>query len=371
MIYLDNAATSRFKPKEVFYEMEKQLKNSANAGRSGHNSALSAGQKIEETRNYIKEYVKAESVVFTKNCTEALNLAFKGLKLSGHVVTSMLEHNSVLRPLTTLSNAGQIKLTVLTPDYFGKISPKAVARAITPDTSLVAITHVSNVTGAVQPIYEIAEEVSKKGVLFLVDSAQSIGHLPIDMREGIDILCAPGHKGLHGPQGTGFLAHRKNIEIIPLLDGGTGTSSGSLVQPTEVPEGLESGTQNTPGIAGLLAGMMWTEKKKSILVERTTFLTSYLIEGLQSINKVRVYTKETQTGVVAFNVKNIFPGEVADILNNEYDIAVRSGLHCAPLAHKYLGTFPDGAVRASIGYNNSKSDIDRFLDAIKEISKRN
>lgn len=371
MMYLDNAATSRYKPQQVISEMEKQLKNSANAGRSGHNSSLLAGQKIEETRNYIKGYVKAESVVFTKNCTEALNLAIKGLKLSGHVVTSMLEHNSVLRPLTTLANAGLIKLTVLTPDYTGKISPKAVARAITPDTSLVAITHVSNVTGAVQPIYEIAEEVSKKGVNFLVDSAQSIGHLPIDMREGIDILCAPGHKGLHGPQGTGFLAHRKNLEITPILDGGTGTSSMNLIQPTDSPEGLESGTQNTPAIAGLLAGMMWTEKKKPILVERTNLLTANLIDGLQSINKARVYTRDTQTGVVAFNIKNMYPGEVADILNNEYDIAVRSGLHCAPLAHKYLGTFPDGAVRASIGYNNNKSDIERFLQAIKEISKRN
>ena len=371
MIYLDNAATSRYKPAQVIYEMEKQLKNSANAGRSGHTSALKAGQKIEETRNYIREYINAESVVFTKNCTEALNLAIKGLKLSGHVITSMLEHNSVLRPLTSLANAGVIKLTVLAPDYTGKISPRSVARAITVDTSLVAVTHVSNVTGSVQPIYEIAEEVSKKGVLFLVDAAQSAGHLPIDMREGIDILCAPGHKGLHGPQGTGFLAHRKNIEILPLLEGGTGTSSNSLIQPTDSPEGLESGTQNTPAIAGLLAGIKWTEKKKSVIIERTNFLTSYLIDGLNENNKVTVFSRDTQTGVVCFKIKNIYPGEVADTLNTEYDIAVRSGLHCAPLAHKYLGTFPDGAVRASIGYNNSKSDIEQLLSAIKEISKRN
>ncbi|KUK34772.1 MAG: Cysteine desulfurase family protein [Caldanaerobacter subterraneus] len=263
MIYFDNAATSWPKPEEVYREVEKVLRNCGNPGRGGHKMALESGRVIFEARQEICSIFNIKDpmrVVFTSNTTEALNIALKGiLKEGDHVITSSMEHNSMIRPLMALKEKG-IEVTIVKANEEGKIDPEDIKEAITKKTKMIAITHASNVTGTIMPIEEIGNIAREMNLIFLVDAAQTVGVLPIDVeKQNIDLLAFPGHKGLYGPQGTGGLYVRKSIEILPLEEGGTGSKSESMYQPDLMPDKLESGTPNTPGIAGLKEGVKFVK----------------------------------------------------------------------------------------------------------------
>lgn len=376
MIYLDNAATSRFKPRAVFDAMFARLTNSANPGRGGHNDSIDAGIAVYEARAALKKIFHASErheLIFTSNCTEALNVAligylsnFRGQKIN--VVTTSNEHNSVLRPLYFLKNAIHIDIIVVKPQFDGTIDPHDVARAITPDTKLICVNHISNVTGAPADIEAIGAIARHANVPFLVDAAQSAGHLSIDIEQAnISFLACAGHKGLHGVQGTGFLIADREIKINPIKFGGTGTDSNSLVQPTELPEGFEAGTVNTAGIVALAAGAEWTNDNLGQVNLHTRYLTGELLYGLRSFRQAVLYSKHN-TGVVSFNFGNFTSTDLGDLLNDR-DIAVRCGLHCAPLIHRHLGTFERGTVRVSIGYNNTIADVKALLGALEDVAR--
>ncbi|MDR3293224.1 MAG: aminotransferase class V-fold PLP-dependent enzyme [Clostridiales bacterium] len=371
MLYLDNAATSRFKPPSVVRAVTDALLHSANPGRGAHRAAIGAAMKIFECREAVRDLLHAPraEVVFTKNCTEALNLAITGLlKDGGHAVTDTNQHNSVLRPLYEAERRGKITLTVLTAN--GAVTADALAESLTPRTSLVCLNAVSNVTGAKTDLAAAAKILRPQNIPLLVDGAQALGHDVFDMDVGGDLVAAPGHKGLHGPQGTGFLAFRKEIALAPILFGGTGTDSANLYQPIGSPDAYESGTLNTIGIAGLREGIVWTMKHQTEIREKSRTLTARLITGLSALPNIRLYTAPNDlNGVVSFNIGDLSSSIVADILNETYDIAVRAGLHCAPLVHKTIGTLKSGAVRASIGYDNTAKEIDVFVASIKEIQR--
>ncbi|MGI6700969.1 MAG: aminotransferase class V-fold PLP-dependent enzyme [Christensenellales bacterium] len=370
MIYLDNAATSRFKPKSVIKAVVKELTNSANPGRSGHNDAISTLQRVYETRKKVLEFVNCSDgeVIFTASCTEALNLAIFGTARTGHVITTALEHNSTLRPLYKLEKEKLIKLTVIEPDSSGKINPKDIEKAINLDTYLVAVNNISNVTGAETDIAEIGKITSKKGALFLVDGAQSLGHKSIDMNKmGIDMLAAPGHKGIHGMQGSGFLVYSGRLRLNPIKYGGTGTNSESVYQPVAPPEAYESGTLNTPGIASIKAGIEWTMKHFDQIGKKLEHLSDIMLNGLKNIKGVTLYSNEPNS-IAAFEINGYDSSRVCDIMNEKFNIALRSGLHCAPLMHNYLNTLDNGLVRASVGWNNSESDICKLLAAVEKIA---
>lgn len=368
MIYLDNAATSRFKPNEVLCSMINEIQQSSNPGRSGHKDAFATAIKLYEARSYIAQTLRLKgNVIFTSGCTEALNLAILGSNIRGHVITSLNEHNSVLRPLYHLEKQGLVKITLLSPHVDGSVSAESIDNAVRRDTKMIIVNHISNVTGAEADLYRIGEVAKKRNLLFLVDAAQSLGHRKIDMQQmNIHLLAAAGHKGLHGPQGVGFLAVSENVQLNPIRFGGTGTDSYSLDQPKTFPEGYESGTVNTPAILGMKAGMQWTFDHFNEVHSRIQSLSEKLLEGLRAMKDVSVYSK-LPNGVISFNLKGI--SGVGDILSEHYDIALRGGLHCAPLVHSYLGTLKTGALRAGIGYNNTDKDIDDLLSALKEIQK--
>ncbi|MBQ4637373.1 MAG: aminotransferase class V-fold PLP-dependent enzyme [Clostridia bacterium] len=373
MIYLDNAATSYPKPKNVIQTMSSVMeKICANPGRSGHNMSIASGSIVSSTRGMIAKLINApapENIVFTQNCTEALNLAIKGsLRPGMHVVTTLIEHNSVLRVLKTLEQRGFIRLTVVAPDPNGLVDPEAVMAAVNKRTKLIVMTHASNVLGTVQPIEKIGAYTRNKDIAFLVDAAQSIGILPIDVqRYGIDMLAAPGHKALYGPQGTGFLYISPRLTLNTLKEGGTGTSSQSLYQPMEIPERYESGTLNTPGIAGLFCGVRYVMKNQKRLMEHERELIKYAISSLSKIEGLKLYGSldtSKKVGVLSFNAGNYQSGQVADHLN-EAGIAVRAGLHCAPGVHDFFGTMEQGMVRISVGSFNTVSDIDLLVSSVR------
>ena len=365
MIYLDNAATSKYKPPAVVRAVVEELQNSANPGRGAHSDSIRSGLKILAARDTVRLLIRDKSarVVFTKNCTEAVNLAVFGtFKENARVVTTVNEHNSVLRPLYELERMGRIKLTVVAPKLGGAVSPSDIERALGPDVCLVCVNHISNVTGAKADIEAIGRLVKRCGALFLVDAAQSAGHTDIDMKKfGIDLLAAAGHKGLHGPQGTGFLAFREGLPVRPLIFGGTGTASDSVYQPLDPEESQESGTLNTPAIAGLAEGIAWTMKNRAEIEARIRRLTLELIEGLKAVKNAEIYTADGDlNGVVAFNLKNMSSSAAGDILNERYDVAVRCGR---------LGTLKNGAIRASVGWNNALGDVRKFLSAVGDLSE--
>lgn len=365
MIYLDNSATTRYKPLCVKIACLKEIQNSANAGRSSHKASIRAALKIEETRQTVCKYFFDGNVVFTKNCTEALNIAILGSSLSKQVITTVYEHNSVLRPLKYLEKKGQITLTILSPDKEGIIAP--LLNALNVPTSMVAITAMSNVTGYELPVEEIAKIVKNKSkALVLVDMAQAAGHCKLNYND-IDMIATSGHKSLHGLQGSGFLLAKNYIPLSPLTMGGTGTSSLSLDPPIVIPESLEAGTANTIGISCLNEGIKWTMKHYQKLHNICVKLQGFLVDELKQIPEVKVFG--AANGVTLFNINKMPSSEVGDILSKEYGICVRSGLHCAPLMHRYLGTNELGGVRASIGYNNKNHDIECLADAVKEIIK--
>jgi cysteine desulfurase family protein len=375
-IYLDNAATSFPKPETVYRAVEHALREiGAGPGRGSYRQGLAASRLVFEAREAIAGLFGIDNsarVIFTHSATESLNLAVKGLLMPGdHVVSTTMEHNSLVRPLHQAGQSG-VEVTWVAGDKSGMVDNRQIGAAIRGNTRLVAISHCSNVTGAIQPIEEIGALARRAGVLLLVDAAQSAGAIQIDVNGmNIDLLAVPGHKGLFGPQGTGFLFISEGVELRPLLVGGTGGFSASVEMPDTLPERFESGTLNTPGIAGLKAGVEFVRSTGVAAIRaKEILLVSQLLEGLEAIPGIVPYgpgPAGMRGGVVSFTVAGRDPAEIGFRLDNEYDIAVRVGLHCAPSAHRTVGTYPGGTVRVSPGYFNSGREIEVFLRALRSI----
>ncbi|MGQ9693186.1 MAG: aminotransferase class V-fold PLP-dependent enzyme [Thermodesulfobacteriota bacterium] len=378
-IYLDHAATSFPKPPSVYQAIMDVLRRvGGSPGRSDHRAAREASQIVQETREKIARLFaipQTEQVIFTHNATEAINLGLKGLLSSkDHVLISSMEHNSVVRPLRRLEEIG-VKFSIVPCSREGYLDPAALKKGLQPKTKLIVLTHASNVTGTIFPIEEIGHFARSRGIFFMVDAAQTAGLLPIDVQKmKIDLLACPGHKSLYGPQGTGFLYVSPEIDLKPLLEGGTGTNSESDRQPKDLPFSLESGTLNTPGIAGLGAGISFIMKEGLEKIWRQeSQLTKRLLKGLQKISGLKIYGSfkaEERVPVISFNLNSIHPGHLAYLLDEIYNIGVRAGLHCAPHAHRSLGTFPYGAVRVSLGLFNKIKEVEALLKALRDISRR-
>lgn len=367
MIYLDNAATTRYKPFGVKLAALKEIYRPANAGRGAHIAAIATAQRIEECRSVICKYFFDGNVIFTKNCTEALNLGLLGVAPKQQVITTIFEHNSVLRPLHRLSLSGKINLTLLSPNSSGSIE-KALIAALKLPTSLVVLTAMSNVTGQTLPIDKLCAIIREySDAYILVDMAQAAGHLKLNY-QNIDMIATSGHKSLHGIQGSGFLLCKKNIRLQPILSGGTGTSSLSIDTPLEMPDGMEAGTLNSPAICALKEGIEWTFRNYDKINSKIARLSAALKEGLSSINGLTLYS--CQNGLLLCNFVSRACSEVSDYLSAHHGICVRSGLHCAPLIHKHLGTSPLGAIRFSVGYNNTLTDIEKSVDAMLALSHK-
>jgi len=373
-IYLDNAATSYPKPKEVYDAVDYVLRNvGGSPGRAGHRMGLEANRIILKARERIAKLfnIPDESrIIFTCNATEAINLGIKGILRQGdHVITTTMEHNSVLRPLKALESIG-VKTTKVRANNDGSLPVSKVEQYFRKDTRLMVVTHASNVVGYVYPLYELGWMAKKKGIVFMVDAAQTAGEIPIDVQAmGIDLLACPGHKGLLGPQGTGFLYIAEGIDLKPLMEGGTGSSSESEDQPQFLPDRFESGTLNTPGIAGLAEGVQFILNLGVENIRRHKLeLIFRLRDGLEEMGGVNIYGPDAENLLlISLNVEGWDPSELGFILDHFYDIQVRTGLHCAPLAHKSINTFPRGTIRVSPGYFNTLDDIDNFLVALREI----
>ena len=379
MIYLDNAATSWPKPESVYQAMDEFLRTKGgNPGRGSHSLAVAAKETVEETRLLVAHLINAqemERIIFTLNCTDALNLGLKGLLKPGdHMITSCIGHNSLVRPLRKLEQKG-VKITRLPPSSgTGVISSQDIEQTITRDTKLVVVTHASNVTGVIQPIEEYGVIARKHKLVFMVDAAQTAGKYQIDVQAGnIDLLAFSGHKGLFGPPGTGVLYVGSRVNLDSIREGGTGSHSELEEQPTTLPYRYESGTVNSVGIAGLGAGLkfIFKEGRKKILGHEQ-YLTDRLIEGLSLIPGVTLYTAKDgakQASVISFNIEGYEPGEVGVILDQAFDIKVRTGLHCAPAAHKTLGTYPLGTIRLCPGYFNTREEIELTLQALEKVAR--
>ncbi len=375
MIYLDYAATSFQKPTQVYSAVYNALMyHSANPGRGGHILSLRAGDLVYETREKLCRLFHAdapEQFAFFQNTTAALNAAIKGALSPGdHVVVSSMEHNSVLRPLAELKRRGMIEYTVIMADASGRLLPDDFKKAMRYNTRLVICTHASNVCGNIYDICAISKLVRRPGTLFLVDAAQSAGVIDIDV-SCLDLLAFPGHKGLYGPQGSGGLYVREGITLKTIMEGGTGSQSELLYQPEEMPDRLECGTLNVPAIAGLGAAVDFIlEEGTNSIFEQEDMLTKYFEEKIKNISNIEIYGDTLKTGVTALNIKNMDCVDVADALNRKYGIAVRSGLHCSPSAHKTLGTIDSGCVRFSFGFFTTKKELDQAVFSLSEIAKK-
>lgn len=355
------------------------LQGGGSAGRGSHQQALAVDRLLFDTRELLAERFNAENshhFVFTASATMAINLALFGLLTAGdRVVTTSMEHNAVMRPLRALRERGVDVVQVNSDPVSGILDVAAVKQAcLAQPTRLLCVSHCSNVSGSLQPIDQLGPWCHQQGIIFMLDAAQSAGTIPIDIQaDGIDLLAAPGHKGLFGPQGTGFLYFSKGLELIPLMYGGTGTQSGSDRQPEQSPERYESGTQNSPGLAGLKAGLEFVRQIGiDAIRERDRLHGEKLLSGLQSIDRVQVYgpgDPEQRCGALSFNISGRDPAEIGFILDRDFCIAVRVGLHCAPNAHRTIGTYPGGTVRVSPGWLSTDDEIDTFIDAIKRISQ--
>lgn len=378
IIYFDNAATSWPKPVNVYRKMNEFLhKWGANPGRAGHRMAVAAERMIEETRYQIARFFGIDDhrrIIFTLNCTDSLNMGIKGLLRRGdHVITTYLEHNSVSRPLEGLVKKGVITVTRVSHGEEGFIDLEELCKAFTPETRLVVVVHGSNVIGSLQPIQEIGKICEEKGVIFMVDAAQTAGVIPIDVeRDNIDLLAFPGHKALFGPPGTGGLYVGPRVDLEPWREGGSGVDSESELQPEALPFKLEGGTINTIGVAGLGEGIAFIQKEGIEKIRQHEMkLTTYLLQKLSEMRKVRIHGPrdgEERIGTVSFNIEGLSPAQVGAILDESFDIACRTGLHCAPYAHKKLGTFPEGTVRFSLGYFNTREEVDFAINSLTQIA---
>ncbi len=371
MIYLDNAATGGFKPaivKEAYLSALSYL--SANPGRSGHKLSVKAEQILYETRRNLSSTFHSDEpqrVIFTKNCTEALNIAILGtLKQGDHVVTTATEHNSVLRPLAYLFTSGKITYSVAKPENGKFITAEDILPLLKDNTSMVIVNGASNVTGAINDIDGIGNALKGKGIIYLVDGAQLAGHETIDMKKShIDILAVAGHKSLCGIMGTGALIFNGNVNPSPIMFGGTGTETFSS-QPECYPEKLESGTINLPGICALNEGVYFATERLEQNKRRLTALTQYVISKLDSLNGIKIYSEANACGIVSFETEGVSSMQISQILSQKYDIAVRGGFHCAPLIHKFLGTEESGLVRVSLSPFNTENEINKLFYALKE-----
>lgn len=375
MIYFDNSATTNQKPKEVYKSVYNALtKLSANPGRSGHSLSKNLSEKIYQARENFCRFLncdKPEHIIFTQNCTDALNLAIIGtFKENGHVICSCNDHNAISRPLFELSKKG-LEISVAKPKG-QNLTKDDILPLIKPNTYMVAINHCSNVNGDIADIMSIGELCAEKCILFLVDCAQSAGHLNLDMAKNhIDMLALAPHKGLYGPQGVGILAYTNRAKISPIRYGGTGTDSESTYQPTIPPECFESGTLASANILGADAGLDFVCKNAKQINDKIEDLCTFLLFELDKIPEVKVYTnvQNAKNGVIAFNIKDYDSAYISELLSDKFGIAVRGGLHCAPLKHQQLGTTKQGIIRASIGYFNTYTECEKFIKAIKCISK--
>ena len=377
MIYLDNAATTLRKPQPVIDAVVAAMTTLGNSARGTHDGSLSASRIIYGTREKLADFFgcsRPDYVVFTCNSTEALNIAICGLLNPGdHVISTDLEHNSVLRPLYRLEAERNVSLSFVPADRQGDLDYSGFERLIRPETKAIVCTHASNLTGNAVDIGRVGEIAHAHGLTFIVDASQTAGVLPIDMTaQHIDILCFTGHKSLMGPQGTGGLCLGEGVKLRPWKVGGTGVQTYSRTQPEQLPTLLEAGTLNGHGIAGLSAaldyirevGMDTIRKKEEALMRR-------FYEGVTAIPGVTVYGDFTapRTAVVALNIRDYDSGEVADALSQDYGIATRSGAHCAPRMHRALGTESQGAVRFSFGWFNTEAEIDTAIQAVKELAE--
>jgi cysteine desulfurase/selenocysteine lyase len=380
MIYLDNAATSFPKPEPVYQALDRFARTSlANPGRAGHRMALEAERTLDALRHSLNQFFGGEAPerwILTHNCTDGLNLAIKGLIAPGdHVITTDLEHNSVSRPLVALEKAGVIMLDRVQSRQ-GYVDPEAIRDSLTARTSLVVVTHASNVLGTVQPIAEVGAIVREAGALFLVDAAQSAGVVPIDLGAiAVDMVAFPGHKGLYGPTGTGalYVGPRTDGKIRPWREGGTGGDSSSPDQPGDLPYRLEGGTPNVLGAAGLAAGIAWVkERGLDSIRSHELSLLQQVVDWAQNSGGWQIagrWDPASHVGALSLVPPHgLAPQDLGAILDTSFDIAVRPGLHCAPYIHRALGTFPDGTLRLSPGAFSTTADIEMFTAALSEIT---
>ncbi|WP_340673368.1 aminotransferase class V-fold PLP-dependent enzyme [Brevibacillus agri] len=378
IIYLDNAASTWPKPPGVKERMAEVIEDfAANPGRGGHTLAMKASKTVFRTRVQLSRLFGIQNpnnLFFYLNATQALNQAIKGfLKPGDHVISSSVEHNSVRRPIEYMRRVHQVEATFVEPRGDHLFHVDDFAKAIQPNTRLLVVSHASNLTGVIFPIAELGKLAKEKGITFLVDASQSAGVLPIHVEEmNIGMLAFPGHKGLYGPQGTGGLYVHSDIDLEPLLHGGTGSQSEAIEQPTTRPDRYESGTLNTVGLAGLLAGVEFVlEKGVENIRQHEWELAKQTITGLQQIPGVEVYGPGIETervAVIAFNIGQVDASEVSFILDQQYGIATRSGYHCTPLGHHTAGTEQRGAVRASFGMFNTEKDVEALMNAVREIA---
>ncbi len=375
MIYFDNAATTIHKPQEVVDAVVLAMQNMGNPARGAHEGALTASRTVYHARTKIARLFgcsRADHVVFTANSTEALNIAIFGLIQKGdHVISTDLEHNSVLRPLYALEDEWDIGLDFVKADRSGNVNYDDFERLMQPNTTAVVCTHASNLTGNMLDVKRIGEIAHDHGAILIVDASQTAGVKPIDMEEmNIDVLCFTGHKGLMGPQGTGGLCIREGVEIKPLLRGGTGVHSYDWQQPRPYPTRLEAGTLNGHGIAGLSAAIDYINRVGlDVIDEKEQRLMSRFVNGIKDIEGVTIYGdfNSDRCAIVSLNIKDYDSGSVADELEQTYGIATRPGAHCAPRMHRALGTEEPGAVRFSFSWFNTEEEIDEAIKAIREI----
>lgn len=380
MIYLDNAATTYPKPEKVYDAVLDCMKNyCANPGRAGHKLAMRAAREIYDARENIAKLFNIDNpmtIVFTNNATDSLNLAIKGVVKKGdHIITTSMEHNSVIRPIKSLEKDG-IENTIVECDKDGFLNADDIKNAIKKNTKLIVTTHASNVVGTIVDIKSVGEIAKEKNILYLVDASQTAGVYDINVKDiNVDMIAAPGHKCLLGPQGTGILYIKEDLNVDILKEGGTGSRSEDLFQPDLTPDKYESGTHNTPGIVGLNEGVKFIlETGIDNIRAHEEELCQYMLDRLEEVPNIVIYgpkDSKKRAAVISINIPKIDSGEITFLLDSEYNIATRSGIHCAPLAHKTLGTIEQGAVRFSLGYFNTKKDIDEAVKALKEIEKNN
>jgi len=379
IIYLDNAATTFPKPREVLERMiDVYAAKGVSPGRGGYDCAQEADELVSGVRQRLCQFFGGDDpdrVIFASNATDALNLVIQGtVKPGGHVVSSQLEHNSVLRPLQHLRESGLIDYDLIPFDGQGFIDPDDVSRAIRSQTQLVVLTHASNVLGTIQPIEAIGAVCREKGVPLILDTAQSAGVLPIDISKwGVSAMAFTGHKSLLGPTGIGGLVLSRSLEVQSTRFGGTGIDSQELIHTQTYPHRLEAGTLNILGIIGLMAGLDYLSAQgmESILL-RERALAQRLWEGLAELKRVKLYGTDRldrRLGVVLANIEGMIPADVGAILDGDFGIATRVGLHCAPLVHQRLGTGRAGGVRFSVGPFNTENEIDQAVEAIKKIAE--
>ncbi len=372
--YFDNSATSFPKPESVYKCVEKAVRlYGANPGRGGHRMAVEASQAIYETREKVASLFnikKPLQIAFTYNSTYALNFAVKGaVPKDSHIITTSLEHNSVLRPVFYEKDENNAHVSIIEPSEDGNIHSEDIIAAMKPDTKAVVLTHMSNVTGAIIDLLPITTEARKRNILTIVDVSQSAGFLDIDVEEmKIDILCFTGHKSLFGIQGTGGIYIREGIPFSPIIEGGTGSFSKMKRQPHSMPEALEAGTLNTPGIVSLGAGIDFINSIGLENIRKHEYsLTEKFIEGIKNIEEIIIYGPEKRGPVVTLNIKGVDSGDLAAYLDEEYAILTRAGIHCAPLAHESMHSGENGGVRFSFGYFNTEEDITYAINTLKNI----